>query len=73
MGKSHLIVCRRAGIESDSDTEDEEDAQMSLKDRLLGLVARVIGLKRTAVEVEGTRPQSASKCIIINHLSSFKR
>ncbi|KAL7383245.1 hypothetical protein ABVT39_007231, partial [Epinephelus coioides] len=37
--------------------EDEEDAEMSLKERLLSLVVRVIGLKKTPIEEEGSRPQ----------------
>lgn len=38
---------------------------MSVKDRLLSLVVRVIGLKRKPIEVEESRPQSASKCICV--------
>lgn len=49
----------------DNDTEDEKDAEMSVKDRLLSLVVRVIGLKKKHMEVEESRPQSASKCIFI--------
>lgn len=51
------------GIELDSDTEDEESAEMSVKGRLLSLVVRVIGLKKKPIEVDEGRPQSASKCI----------
>ena len=61
--KAHLMWCCCAGIELDSNTEDEEDLEMSVKDRLLSLVVRVIGLKRKPIEVEESRPQSASKCI----------
>lgn len=46
-----------------SDTEDEEDAEMSLKDQLLSLAARVIGLKKTPIEVEESRERSVSKCL----------
>uniref|UniRef100_A0A8C3ABS1 Ryanodine receptor 2 n=1 Tax=Cyclopterus lumpus TaxID=8103 RepID=A0A8C3ABS1_CYCLU len=49
----HHLLRTHCGIELDSDTEDEEDAEMSLKDRLLSLVARVIGLMKTPIEVEG--------------------
>ncbi|XP_068576132.1 ryanodine receptor 2 isoform X5 [Cebidichthys violaceus] len=55
----HHLLSTHCGIELDSDTEDEEDAEMSLKDRLLSLVVRVIGLMKTPIEVEGSRPQSA--------------
>ncbi|XP_078017038.1 ryanodine receptor 2 [Epinephelus lanceolatus] len=59
----HHLLNTHCGIELDSDTEDEEDAEMSLKERLLSLVVRVIGLKKTPIEEEGSRPQIASKCI----------
>lgn len=52
-------VC--AGIALDSDAEDEEEAETSVKDRLLSLVVRVIGLKKRPREVEETKLQSASK------------
>ncbi|XP_071061794.1 ryanodine receptor 2 isoform X1 [Pseudochaenichthys georgianus] len=55
----HHLLNTHSGIELDSDTEDEEDAEMSLKDRLLSLVARVTGLRKTPIEAEGSRPQSA--------------
>lgn len=61
--KSHLVAFCCAGIELDSDTEDEEDAEMSVKDRLLSLVARISGLQKTPIEVEESKLQSASKCI----------
>ena len=49
----------------DSDSEDEEDNEMSVKDRLLGLVARVSGLRQTSTEEEECRPQGASKSIYV--------
>ncbi|XP_073337843.1 ryanodine receptor 2 [Pagrus major] len=55
----HHLLSTHCGIELDSDTEDEEDAEMSLKSRLLSLVVRVIGLKKKPIEVEESRPQSA--------------
>ncbi|XP_044070697.1 ryanodine receptor 2 isoform X3 [Siniperca chuatsi] len=54
----HHLLKTHCDIELDSDTEDEEDAEMSIKDRLLSLAAIVIGLKKTPIEVE-ERPQSA--------------
>lgn len=63
--KSQFIGSCCAGIELDSDTEDEEGAEMSIKDRLLSQVARVIGLKKKPIEVEERKAQSASKCIYI--------
>lgn len=62
--KFHLVAFCCAGIELDSDTEDE-DSEMSVKDRLLSLVARISGLKKTLIEVEESKPQSASKCIYV--------
>lgn len=47
----------------DSDSEDEEDTEMSVKDRLFSLVAGVLRLKMTSVEVEDCGPQSHSKCV----------
>ncbi|KAE8280778.1 Ryanodine receptor 2 [Larimichthys crocea] len=55
----HHLLNTHCGIELDSDTEDEKDAEMSVKDRLLSLVVRVIGLKKKHMEVEESRPQSA--------------
>ncbi|XP_041802824.1 ryanodine receptor 2-like [Chelmon rostratus] len=55
----HHLLSTHCGIELDNDTEDDEDAEMSVKDRLLSLVVRVIGLKRKPIEVEESRPQSA--------------
>ncbi|TKS85783.1 Ryanodine receptor 2 [Collichthys lucidus] len=55
----HHLLNTHCGIELDSDTEDEMDAEMSVKDRLLSLVVRVIGLKKKRMEVEESRPQSA--------------
>ncbi|KAM7385413.1 hypothetical protein PAMP_001499 [Pampus punctatissimus] len=54
----HCLSLISWGIELDSDSEDEEDAEKSVKDRLLGLVARVLGLKMTPIEVEECRLQS---------------
>ncbi|KAA8583639.1 hypothetical protein FQN60_014847 [Etheostoma spectabile] len=54
----HHLLKTHCGIELDRDSEDEEDAEMSLKDRLLSLAARVTGRKKTPIEVEGTRAWS---------------
>ncbi|KAK5854224.1 hypothetical protein PBY51_015313 [Eleginops maclovinus] len=55
----HHLLNTHCGIELDSDSEDEEDAEMCLKDRLLSLVARITGLRKTPIEEEGSRPKSA--------------
>ncbi|KAM9345211.1 ryanodine receptor 2-like [Symphorus nematophorus] len=55
----HHLLNTNCGIELDSDTEDEENLEMSVRDRLLSLVARVTGLKRKPIEVEESRPQSS--------------
>ncbi|XP_070696712.1 ryanodine receptor 2 [Pempheris klunzingeri] len=55
----HHLLNTHCGIEMISDTEDEVDAEISVKDRLLSLVARVLGLKRTHEEVEESKSQSA--------------
>lgn len=47
----------------DSDSEDEEDDEQSVKNRLLSLMARVLGQKLATVEVEEYRSQSLSECI----------
>ncbi|KAG7228617.1 hypothetical protein INR49_013303 [Caranx melampygus] len=54
----HHLLNTHCGIELDSDSEDEEDAEMSVKDRLLSLVARVSGLRKTPAEAEEGRLQS---------------
>lgn len=71
--KTHLNAFYYVGVEMDSDTEDEEDAEMSVIDRLLNLVARVTGLKRTPMEVEDSRTQSASKSIYVVRALSLSR
>ncbi|XP_069548702.1 ryanodine receptor 2 [Brachyistius frenatus] len=59
----HHLLNTHCGIEVDSDSEDEEDAEMSVKDRLVSLVARVIGLNKTPKEMEAWRSQSLKKLI----------
>ncbi|XP_071336383.1 ryanodine receptor 2 isoform X3 [Trachinotus anak] len=54
----HHLLNTHCGIELDSDSEDEEH-EMSVKDRLLSLVARVCGLRKTPVEAEKCGPQNA--------------
>ncbi|XP_051816036.1 ryanodine receptor 2 [Acanthochromis polyacanthus] len=54
----HHLLNTHCGFELDSDPEDEEDAEMSVKDRLLSLVARIIGLNKTPVEKEDCRSNS---------------
>uniref|UniRef100_A0A8C4H809 Ryanodine receptor 2b (cardiac) n=1 Tax=Dicentrarchus labrax TaxID=13489 RepID=A0A8C4H809_DICLA len=61
----HHLLNTHSGIELDSDTEDEEDAELSVKDRLLSVVARVIGLKKKRpIEVEESRLQKSLKKLI---------
>lgn len=55
------MALHSAGIEMDSDAEDEEVVEVSVKDQLLSQLARIIGLKKRAVEVEDSKPQNASK------------
>nr|XP_040034926.1 ryanodine receptor 2 [Gasterosteus aculeatus aculeatus] len=55
----HRLLSTHCGVELDGDSEDEEDAEMSLKDRLFSRVARVVGLMKTPMEVERSRPHSA--------------
>lgn len=53
-----------AGIELDSEQEDEEDAEMSLKERVLSQVVKVIRLKKRPIEMEERKSQSASKYFV---------
>ena len=63
--RSHgLFCCCPAGIELDIDSEVEQDAEMSVKDWLLSLVARGLGVRKSPVEEE-CKPQSGSKCICV--------
>lgn len=52
-----------AGIELHSEQEDEEDAEMSIKERVLSQVVKVIRLNKRPIEMEERKSQSASKCI----------
>lgn len=49
-----------AGIESESDGEDEEAE--SVKTQILSQVARVIGLKKKPLEVDASKSVASSKC-----------
>ncbi|XP_040906318.1 ryanodine receptor 2 [Toxotes jaculatrix] len=55
----HHLLSTHCGIELDNDSEDKEDGEMSVKDRLLSLVMRVSGLKKKAIEIEECRSQSS--------------
>ncbi|KAM8858472.1 ryanodine receptor 2 isoform 5-T9 [Spinachia spinachia] len=55
----HRLLSTHCGVELDGHSEDEEEAAMSLKERLFSLAARVVGLMKTPIEVEGSRAQSA--------------
>uniref|UniRef100_A0A3Q3G0A9 Ryanodine receptor 2b (cardiac) n=1 Tax=Labrus bergylta TaxID=56723 RepID=A0A3Q3G0A9_9LABR len=55
----HHLLNTHCGIETDNDAEDEEIAEMSVKDRLLSLVGSVLGLKKKPIEAEESRLQSA--------------
>ncbi|KAM9364976.1 ryanodine receptor 2 [Pholidichthys leucotaenia] len=62
----HHLLNTHCGIQLDGESEDEEDAEMSLKDRLQSLVARVIGLNKTPKEIEDSelhKPKSLKKLI----------
>ncbi|XP_061915089.1 ryanodine receptor 2-like isoform X1 [Entelurus aequoreus] len=54
----HLLNTHCGGIELDGASEEGKAAQLSVKDQLLSLAARLLGLKRTAAEVEANRAQS---------------
>uniref|UniRef100_A0A3Q3G4E5 Ryanodine receptor 2b (cardiac) n=1 Tax=Labrus bergylta TaxID=56723 RepID=A0A3Q3G4E5_9LABR len=54
----HHLLNTHCGIETDNDAEDEEIAEMSVKDRLLSLVGSVLGLKKKPIEAEESRLQS---------------
>uniref|UniRef100_A0A672JJC7 Ryanodine receptor 2b (cardiac) n=1 Tax=Salarias fasciatus TaxID=181472 RepID=A0A672JJC7_SALFA len=54
----HHLLNTHCGVELDSDSEDEEDAEMSVKERLLGLMARVAGLHKTPTDMEDRRSQN---------------
>ncbi|KAM9848015.1 LOW QUALITY PROTEIN: ryanodine receptor 2-like [Aulostomus maculatus] len=54
----HQLLNMHCGIDLDGDSEEEEDAEVSVKDRLLSLVVRVLGLKRTPLKGEECKPQS---------------
>ena len=60
-----MFCCGRAGIELDVDSEVEQDAEMSVKDWLLSLVARGLGVRKSPVEEE-CKPQSGSKWICVS-------
>ncbi|XP_041645474.1 ryanodine receptor 2 [Cheilinus undulatus] len=55
----HHLLKTHCGIEMDSEAEDEEAAEKSVKERLLSLVGSVIRLKKTPEEVEESRLQSS--------------
>ncbi|XP_062422699.1 ryanodine receptor 2 [Pungitius pungitius] len=55
----HRLLSTHCGVELDGDPEDDEGAETSLRGRLFSRVARVVGLVKTPVEVEGSRTQSA--------------
>ncbi|XP_065815894.1 ryanodine receptor 2 [Labrus bergylta] len=55
----HHLLNTHCGIETDNDAEDEEIAEMSVKDRLLSLVGSVLGLKKKPIEAEESGLQSA--------------
>lgn len=50
------------GIESESNGEDEEVAETSVKTQILSQVARVIGLRKKPLEVDKSKPVASSKC-----------
>ncbi|KAM9726666.1 ryanodine receptor 2-like [Menidia menidia] len=54
----HNLLKANCVIELDSESEDDDDVKMSLKDRLLNIVGRVIGLKKTSMKAEECRSLS---------------
>ncbi|XP_054654360.1 ryanodine receptor 2 isoform X4 [Dunckerocampus dactyliophorus] len=54
----HHLLNTHCGIELDGASDEGESAELSVKDQLFSLAARVLGQKRAAVEVEANRPQS---------------
>lgn len=56
------LVFFHAGIESESNGEDEEVAETSVKTQILSQVARVLGLKKKPLEVDESKPVASSKC-----------
>ncbi|XP_047459189.1 ryanodine receptor 2 isoform X2 [Mugil cephalus] len=55
----HHLLNTHCGIQVDSDSEDEEDSEMSVKERLFSLAARVIGLNKIPNELEDGRSHSS--------------
>ncbi|XP_061692591.1 ryanodine receptor 2 [Syngnathoides biaculeatus] len=53
----HRLLNTHCGIELDGASEEGETAVMSVKDQLISLGARVLGLKRMPTEVEDKGPQ----------------
>ncbi|XP_061645502.1 ryanodine receptor 2-like isoform X2 [Phyllopteryx taeniolatus] len=62
----HQLLNTHCGIELDSASKEVETAEMSVKDQLLSLGARVLGLKRMPAEVEdnGTQSPKSLKMLI---------
>ncbi|XP_061600533.1 ryanodine receptor 2 isoform X1 [Cololabis saira] len=52
----HHLLNRDCGTEFDFDSEEDDDSEMSLKDHLFNVVARVTRFKRTPTEMENHRP-----------------
>nr|XP_043902413.1 ryanodine receptor 2-like [Solea senegalensis] len=55
----HHLLSTHCGIELDSESEDEEDAEMPVKDWLLSLVVRAFEVRKSSTQVEESRPRSA--------------
>ncbi|XP_077437450.1 ryanodine receptor 2-like [Vanacampus margaritifer] len=55
----HQLLNAHCGIELDGASEEGEGAEMSVKDQLLSLGAKVLGLKRTPTQVEDSAPHSS--------------
>ncbi|XP_047191096.1 ryanodine receptor 2-like isoform X3 [Scophthalmus maximus] len=52
----HHLLNAHCGVELVSDSEDEKDAEMSVKDRLLSLVARGFAVRKSPADVEKCKP-----------------
>ncbi|XP_029031557.1 ryanodine receptor 2 isoform X4 [Betta splendens] len=55
----HQLLSTHCGIELDTDSDDEENAEMSVRDWLFSLVPKIIGARKTAIEAGKCMLQSA--------------
>nr|XP_061794423.1 ryanodine receptor 2-like [Nerophis lumbriciformis] len=65
----HQLLDMHSCIELDSASEESKAAEVTLKDQLLSLGARVLGLKRMSTQLEDNGPQCASKYMLVTYKS----